>query len=34
MVNLSCHTSYGPERKGYDTGKDRSFVNISQNIII
>ena len=28
MFNLACLTSYEPERKGYDTGKDRfGFVN-------
>ena len=28
MFNLACHTSYWSERKGYDTGRDGSSVNI------
>ena len=28
MFNLACHTSYLPERKGYDTVRDGSSVNI------
>ena len=34
MFNLAFHTSYGPERKGYDTGKDiAKYHNINMRII-